>query len=461
MKKGPYLRISRFILVVGIILIFAAEQTRANVTGTSMGNFNPTPSGVDFLTVHSSETLEPGIFNFGLFGNYAVNTLPLFSAGEEVQSRTAINDSVTMTDFNIGIGIMKNLEIGFSYPRIVRQKSDSNAPRGQFGALGNTELRFLTKYKFFGDSRSGYAAVLSTNINRIRNNPFAGIGAKPTYNFELVGDWTVSAIALGTNIGYRWFQQGTPIPSVSVQPTDDQLIGSVAASYLVASLDSKLIAEIFGSRPVKSADSSAANRQASSMELIGGIKHDLTTYVALHVGAGTELISGQASPDWRAYAGINITGGPVFERKKRRAPLISAAATSAPDVSTSEDLGLAVVVGETVVSLGEIQFEYNSSVALIPGAEETLGKLVKYLLQPPTFKSLTIEGHTDSIGSQVFNTNLSLKRANFIRSILVEKHHLDASKVQVIGYGEDKPIADNGNYQGRQMNRRVEYRIDR
>jgi outer membrane protein OmpA-like peptidoglycan-associated protein len=458
---------SRYASFLGYVIcgLFIAAPVHANVVGPSTQNFNPTPGGVDFLTVHSSETLEPGIFNVGIFGNYAVNSLPIYNDGEQIQNRTNWNDSLLMTDFNVAMGIVKNLEVGFSYPRLLRQKIDTNAPRGQFASTGNTEWRFLTKYRFFGNSKSGYAAVLSSNVNRIVNDPYAGIGAKPTYNFELVGDWTKSGIAFGANVGYRWFQQGTQIPTVSIQPTDDQIIGSVAASYLIESLDSKLITEIFGSRPARSGQSSSSSRQASSLELIGGIKHDLTTNVAIHSGAGTELISGAASPDWRVYVGINVANGPVFGKKdrlvQRKRGKSKSTADDAPAQEQELESELEVVPGESVVSLGQVQFDFNSAETMVPGADEVLGVLNQHIMKPPVFKSLIVEGHTDSIGSKEFNATLSTKRANYIMKILIEKFHVDATKIKAVGFGEDRPIGDNGNFQGRQQNRRVEFRINR
>ena len=63
-------------LVGFVIIIFTIGTAQANVVGIDAQNFNPTSNGIDFVTVQSSETLEPGIVNLGLFFNYAINTLP-------------------------------------------------------------------------------------------------------------------------------------------------------------------------------------------------------------------------------------------------------------------------------------------------------------------------------------------------------------------------------------------------
>ena len=69
---------------------------------------------------------------------------------------------------------------------------------------------------------------------------------------------------------------------------------------------------------------------------------------------------------------------------------------------------------------------------------------------------VSIEGHTDSIGSEVYNQNLSFQRAVSAATHLVLKNGLDPVRMFVKGYGESKPIADNSTEEGRTKNRRVE-----
>ncbi len=113
------------------------------------------------------------------------------------------------------------------------------------------------------------------------------------------------------------------------------------------------------------------------------------------------------------------------------------------------------------IVIHDILFEFDSDSLVVGGADETLRKLVGYLNQKPAFQRLVIEGHTDSIGTDAYNNDLSRRRANTIKKWLVQKFKLDPSKIEAVGKGERFPIADNGNYQGRQLNRRVEFMIYR
>jgi hypothetical protein len=65
-------------IVISVAPAFFAISALANVIGTDLQNFNSTTNGLDFVTVQSSKTLDPGVLNLGLFFNYGVNTLPYF-----------------------------------------------------------------------------------------------------------------------------------------------------------------------------------------------------------------------------------------------------------------------------------------------------------------------------------------------------------------------------------------------
>jgi outer membrane protein OmpA-like peptidoglycan-associated protein len=82
--------------------------------------------------------------------------------------------------------------------------------------------------------------------------------------------------------------------------------------------------------------------------------------------------------------------------------------------------------------------------------------------ETPNVQKITIEGHTDSVGRHAYNVNLSQQRANTVKTYLKD-HMPELSKIdfQSIGYGPDRPIASNANYQGRAKNRRVVIRVAR
>jgi outer membrane protein OmpA-like peptidoglycan-associated protein len=91
---------------------------------------------------------------------------------------------------------------------------------------------------------------------------------------------------------------------------------------------------------------------------------------------------------------------------------------------------------------------------LRPGAREALAKLSGIILAYPGLK-LDVEGHTDNVGGESYNQNLSEKRAGSVKDYLTNQG-LSVDSVSAKGFGETMPLAENTNAQGRQQNRRVE-----
>ena len=97
------------------------------------------------------------------------------------------------------------------------------------------------------------------------------------------------------------------------------------------------------------------------------------------------------------------------------------------------------------------------SFELIPASYVALDEVANILSENQNLL-IDIEGHSDSIGSQKINKQLSAKRASAIFDYLVSKG-VNADRILTIGYGSEKPIADNSNEEGRAQNRRVELKL--
>ena len=433
-------------MLAGLIALLCAAGARANVVGADVQNFNPTPDGLDFVTVQSSETLKPGVVNLGFFLNLGVNSLTYYQG--DPQTRLNFNDSLLGADFNVAIGLIKDWEIGASFPQILTQSISSDAgTHGELAQTGNTEIRLFTKYRLWGDDSGGFALVLSSNFNRIENDPYAGSGAGPTVNVEAAADTTAGRYAIGGNVGRRFRNSGSPIAGAIVRPLKDEWIASVAASRLIEDTNVKVIGELYGATAADSGQS-VGDRASSSIEALLGTKWDVTTNWAVHSGVGAGLVLGYAVPDWRVYAGVNYAFGPLWGQNEK--PYLKAAESTYASAARPTER----FVTQSIL------FEFNSD-QMLGDYPDVLAELAQHLPGPPPFKKLVVEGHTDSIGGAAYNQKLSLKRAEAIKRWLVSRHGVPASKIETIGYGKAHPIADNGNYQGRQKNRRVEFAIYR
>ncbi len=114
-----------------------------------------------------------------------------------------------------------------------------------------------------------------------------------------------------------------------------------------------------------------------------------------------------------------------------------------------------VEIGKSIV-LNNIFFETNSS-TLMPESSVELATLIKLLEENPNLK-VEIEGHTDNIGEADYNLELSKRRAEAVKTYLVEKG-IALERLSSKGYGFSKPITDNSTEQARALNRRTEIRI--
>ncbi len=106
-----------------------------------------------------------------------------------------------------------------------------------------------------------------------------------------------------------------------------------------------------------------------------------------------------------------------------------------------------------IANMSDVLFR-SGSFELLPGARERLAKVSGIVLAYPSLH-VAIEGHTDSVGSDQYNQDLSERRAQAVRDYFVQQG-IAASAVEAHGFGKNEPIASNDTPEGRQQNRRVE-----
>jgi len=102
-------------------------------------------------------------------------------------------------------------------------------------------------------------------------------------------------------------------------------------------------------------------------------------------------------------------------------------------------------------------FEYNKA-TIKEESHDLLNDVAKVMKAYPNITKIHIEGHTDSDGSARYNKKLSQKRADSVMQFLVDAG-VEAGRMEAIGYGEEKPVADNDSKAGKEKNRRVEFNI--
>lgn len=565
--------------LIQLVILVSVSNVRANFVGTDYQNFNPTYSVLDFTTVHTSEILPPCLCNLGVFLNYAQNTLTYSESyvaggggGSTDLKGTRAKDNMTSADIIVGFGISENFDVGLSLPFVVTAKNDDPYGVSYFDKFGLTEVRPALKYRFFGDKTGGMAAVLSANVNQIKDNPFSGVNPGATVNLELVGDTTVGEdTKLGFNLGYRKRSPGDRLVNPSTGeappfvPYKDTVIYSVAAATYWDLIKSDLVLEIKGSSAVSSDVNQDTKRTQQGLEWGLGLRNDFTENANFHFGLGTKLANAQASPDFRVHAGVSYRFGsacddaPAREEPKYIPEPVATTVTVPPKAVISKvpkgesdqvDLEAVVTAVDPVTYAGykyqlgptnaincnqmegysdempadaviyanikdlpdgsvtlcaiakntdnewqslntptmatwtkyslkpqkkleiiqkegyelfrlsaEVLFDFDKD-EIRPGAQDDLDRIATYLRSKP-FKSVVIEGHTDSKGSDQYNQNLSQRRANQVRKWLIERYYFKGEQFKAQGKGEKFPVATNKTDDGRQQNRRVEFKVYR
>ena len=112
------------------------------------------------------------------------------------------------------------------------------------------------------------------------------------------------------------------------------------------------------------------------------------------------------------------------------------------------------------VTLSEDQGNFKFGKAELPDAAKArLDEVIKQVKSDPKNIFFEVEGHTDNVGTPDVNERIGMERAEAVKRYLYEQHQIPLHKINVISYGEGKPVAPNTNKDGRAQNRRVVVKI--
>lgn len=175
--------------------------------------------------------------------------------------------------------------------------------------------------------------------------------------------------------------------------------------------------------------------------------------IALGAVLASPLVTGcRVSASTGASAGEPATPEPAPAPAPEPAP--EPTPEPAPQVKST-----AAVKGDSVSIPGNIVFDTGKATLKEgAGSEVVLDQLLLFLNENPQVTKLRIEGHTDNVGKPVDNEKLSGERALTIKRYLVDKG-IPKERLLAVGFGQNKPVADNATEAGRAQNRRTEFKI--
>jgi peptidoglycan-associated lipoprotein len=164
--------------------------------------------------------------------------------------------------------------------------------------------------------------------------------------------------------------------------------------------------------------------------------------------------------DQRAQAAANSAlqaNGAAADAKNTAVAATGAANTVGTKLDTFDRASKRLVY-EVVLSTDEGNFKFGK--AELPGEmKQKIDQMVAQLKEDPKNIFIEIEGHTDNVGTPVVNEKIGLERAEAVERYLYEQFQIPLHKMNVISYGESKPVAPNKTKTGRAQNRRVVIRV--
>ena len=185
----------------------------------------------------------------------------------------------------------------------------------------------------------------------------------------------------------------------------------------------------------------------ATIEIFDNTKNELMAEFESNSTSGAYLLSMKPGMNY----GIAVSKkGYLFHSENFEIPIEAVAKKINKDILLKK-----VEVGTKIV-LNNIFFDFNKA-TLRTESKTELDRLQKLLLDIPTLK-VEISGHTDNVGSATYNQQLSENRAKAVVNYL-KKKGISADRLQYKGYGFTQPIATNDTPEGRQMNRRTEFKI--
>jgi outer membrane protein OmpA-like peptidoglycan-associated protein len=149
--------------------------------------------------------------------------------------------------------------------------------------------------------------------------------------------------------------------------------------------------------------------------------------------------------------GKAVAAGRSADEAKQAAAAVNAKADAIDKASRK-------LVYEVVLSEAQGGFKFGRA-TLPDEAKAQLDKLITDISADPKNVFFEIEGHTDSAGSAKYNEQLGQERADAVKMYLYETHKVPLHKINVVSYGESKPVSPNKTRTGRAENRRIVVRV--
>jgi outer membrane protein OmpA-like peptidoglycan-associated protein len=470
--------------------------------GLPLDKFDPAPAGDRFFGVPSPFVAGHLTPHAGVLLDYAHNPLVIRSLSDNKNVGSVVSSQLFL-HVNAAFALWDRLQINLDLPIALLQRGDSPTaggaafPSPDKAQLG--DLRAGLRVRIFGDYHDAFQLGVGgyVYIPTGAKDAFVGTGKVRGQAHLLLGgraaDRVVWSLAAGPQISgtqsFAGVTQGTAIN-----------VGAGVGVLLGESRHLQIGPEAYASFTVAKDDKSAqdALKRATNLEVLLDARYRVIDDLEISLGAGPGLTAGLGTPDFRgvfmiAYTpeqkklvppsdrdgdGItddvdacpDVKGVPSEDPKKNGCPPdTDGDGIIDPEDACPNDPGpkdpdpkkngcpTVRVTEQEIIILEQVQFDTGKA-TIKKVSDELLDKVAKIFREHPEILKVEVQGHTDNQGLPAFNKKLSNDRADAVLKALV-KRGIAKTRLVAKGYGQDKPIADNGTDAGRQENRRVQFVI--
>jgi OOP family OmpA-OmpF porin len=418
---------------------YSVPSQAALSSGFDAINLDPAISSkTDMIGVYRSNMVAKHGWHTGFLADYAKNPLEFGSPpGTRVGS---VIDNMIVSNFFATYGILDWMSFGINipivfwndvFPLLSRNPDIFSAAADPQTNLG--DFRFEFKFRIINneDKLFGLALLPFVTAPTGPSSTFAGNGAV-TGGLKIILDFNIiERVQLALNVG-ALLRDDVTILNARI---DDQLLLSLGLtvkiierlSFILEGAMEPVIREFFDNEVETPAEVRGAFR----------IFLDDNKNWAINVGGGAGLTIGIGTPDWRGFLGLTYDW----------APAPCPACEAPPAVEARK-----ITIDQT------IHFAFDRAV-IRPQSYPILNDVVAIInANRSSIKSISIEGNTDSVGSDAYNKSLSDRRAAAVKDYLVKKG-IPADMLETVGYGESRPVDTNTTAAGRAKNRRVEFKV--
>lgn len=501
--KGPHV-LATGAIVVGLFTLAPPGHAQS---ATSLDRLDPSPAGDRFTAVPSPEVLGHLRPLAGLTLVYTDAPLSILRTTATTEREIELVSHQLTLHGSLAMELWHRVKLELTLPMILDQSGDDvqlptftgDAPNGAAAGDLRTGLR-IEVLRQQGHAPAA-AVALSAWLPSGNDDAYAGAGV-----FRAAPSLVVGAdhgpIAWSTHLAARLQPEG------NATLLGSELLFGAAVGPRVGPV--RIAAEVFGST-VLDRDVATATLAATSVNgLLTATWEDGPVHY--RIGGGPGLSTGVGTPDFRVLGAVAYVPSSTTHQERddaeRRAreqatqdrpgadalppPLESPAPAPGgtttvveptPPPSDADGDGIldaadacreeagprsddpdkngcptAVrLVGDRIVILQRVEFATGEDV-LEPTSLSVLEQVAAVMAEHPEIARVGVDGHTDGVGRQDANVELSQRRALSVVRWLVD-HGVDARRLEARGFGPRQPIADNETEAGRQQNRRVEFNI--